>query len=72
MSYYSTDSEEHLVNIGAIEDPEIKMAEEALMDWWFEEPIDLDELDPEVEAHNDEIMERDYIHQSLLEVNDDE
>jgi hypothetical protein len=58
MAYYSTDSEEHLVNIGAMQDPN----EAAMMDWWFEDPYDYSgedmdcALNPEVEAHNDEIM----------------
>lgn len=35
MAYYSTDSEEHRVNIGEQPDP----VEEWLMDWYFDEPI---------------------------------
>jgi len=35
MPYYSTDSEEHRVNIGEQRDP----LEEWLEDWYFEDPI---------------------------------
>lgn len=63
MSYYSTDSDEHLINTGAKKDP---YSDPRDYDWLFEDPVYLYyssedegkdcELDPEVEAHNDEVM----------------
>lgn len=58
MPYYSTDSDEHRENIGLGRSPD---ADDDRMDLWiFESPIypwdEDNELDPEVEAHNDEVM----------------
>ena len=76
MPYYSTDSDEHRENVESnnlhlMGDPG---HDKELMDWWFDEPDDVtyrcsedDDLDPEIEEHNDEIMERERILDNLYE-----
>lgn len=56
MPYYSTDSEEHLINIGVVEDPFDMWEDDGYIYSCPEDDGIEDELDPEVEDHNDEIM----------------